>query len=73
MGLDSVFRKEVEEKFSCRFCARNRSRYFLIAGGSGSANFVVKPTFDFTVGGLFSPLQTISNFTALMKILVESV
>jgi hypothetical protein len=43
------------KSFHADFCARNRSRYFLIAGlgGSGSANFVVKPTFDFTVGGLF--------------------
>jgi hypothetical protein len=47
---------------------------FLIAGlgGSGSANFVVKPTFDFTVGGLFF-LYRLSAILALaqaLKILV---
>jgi hypothetical protein len=41
---------------------------FLIAGlgGSGSANFVVKPTFDFTVGGLFF-LYRLSAILALAQ------
>jgi hypothetical protein len=31
---------------------------FLIAGlGAGSANFVAKPTFDFTVNGAFDPFN----------------
>lgn len=42
---------------------------FLIAGlgGSGSANFVPKPTFDFTVGGAFSPFSDYQTFLALAQ------
>ena len=46
---------------------------FLIAGlgGEGSANFVAKPTFDFTVGGAFDPFnQTgIGNEAAYAQVL----
>jgi hypothetical protein len=57
MGLDSgvIPKGGRDEKFSCRFLRTKQitllSNRWL--GGSGSANFVVKPTFDFTVGGLF--------------------
>ncbi|MGK4566202.1 ferritin-like domain-containing protein [Flavobacterium sp. 3HN19-14] len=42
---------------------------FLIAGlgGTGSANFVAKPTFDFTVGGLFHPFDNYQEFLALAQ------
>jgi rubrerythrin len=42
---------------------------FLIQGlgGSGSANFVAKPTFDFTVGGLFDPFNQYDQFLALAQ------
>lgn len=42
---------------------------YLIAGlgGSGSANFVAKPTFDFTVGGLFDPFNDYQQFLALAQ------
>ena len=42
---------------------------FLIAGlgGPDSANFVPKPTFDFTVGGAFSPFTDYPTFLALAQ------
>lgn len=42
---------------------------FLIAGlgGTGSANFVPKPTFDFTVGGAFNPFGDYQQFLALAQ------
>lgn len=42
---------------------------FLIAGlgGTASANFVVKPTFDFTVGGAFDPFNDYPTFLALAQ------
>lgn len=42
---------------------------FLIAGlgGNGSANFVPKPTFDFTVGGAFDPFNDYQQFLALAQ------
>jgi len=42
---------------------------FLIAGlgGTASANFVVKPTFDFTAGGLFNPFNDYPTFLALAQ------
>ena len=42
---------------------------FLIAGlgGAGSPNFVAKPTFDFTVGGAFSPFTDYQQFLALAQ------
>jgi hypothetical protein len=42
---------------------------FLIAGlgGTGSANFVAKPTFDFTVGGAFDPFNDYPTFLALAQ------
>lgn len=42
---------------------------FLIAGlgGTGSANFVAKPTFDFTAGGLFDPFNDYPTFLALAQ------
>ena len=42
---------------------------FLIAGlgGTASANFVPKPTFDFTVGGAFSPFTNYTTFLALAQ------
>lgn len=42
---------------------------FLIAGlgGEGSANFVAKPTFDFTVGGAFDPFNDYPTFLALAQ------
>lgn len=42
---------------------------FLIAGlgGNGSANFVAKPTFDFTVNGLFDPFNDYPTFLALAQ------
>ena len=42
---------------------------FLIAGlgGTGSANFVAKPTFDFTVGGAFNPFNDYQQFLALAQ------
>ncbi|HEX8561843.1 MAG TPA: ferritin-like domain-containing protein [Flavobacterium sp.] len=42
---------------------------FLIAGlgGTGSANFVAKPTFDFTVGGAFQPFDDYQTFLALAQ------
>ncbi|MBC7523384.1 MAG: ferritin-like domain-containing protein [Flavobacterium sp.] len=42
---------------------------FLIAGlgGPGSVNFVAKPTFDFTAGGLFSPFTDYQQFLALAQ------
>jgi Ferritin-like domain len=42
---------------------------FLIAGlgGTGSANFVAKPTFDFTAGGLFNPFGDYQQFLALAQ------
>lgn len=42
---------------------------FLIAGlgGSGSANFVAKPEFDFTVGGAFDPFNNYDQFLALAQ------
>ena len=46
---------------------------FLIAGlgGAGNANFVAKPTFDFTVGGAFDPFNTtgIGNTAAYAQFL----
>ncbi|MDI1257428.1 MAG: ferritin-like domain-containing protein [Flavobacterium sp.] len=39
---------------------------FLIAG-LGSANFVPKPTFDFTVGGAFDPFGNYQEFLALAQ------
>lgn len=36
-------------------------------GGTGSANFVAKPTFDFTVGGLFDPFNNYDQFLALAQ------
>ena len=42
---------------------------FLIAGlgGTASANFVAKPTFDFTAGGLFDPFNDYPTFLALAQ------
>ena len=42
---------------------------FLIAGlgGTSSANFVPKPTFDFTVGGAFDPFNDYQQFLALAQ------
>lgn len=42
---------------------------FLISGlgGTASANFVSKPTFDFTVGGAFSPFNDYPTFLALAQ------
>lgn len=42
---------------------------FLIAalGGTGNANFVAKPTFDFTVGGMFDPFNDYPTFLALAQ------
>lgn len=42
---------------------------FLIAGlgGTASANFVAKPTFDFTVGGAFDPFNDYPTFLALAQ------
>lgn len=42
---------------------------FLIRGlgGSGSANFVAKPQFDFTAGGLFNPFNDYQQFLALAQ------
>lgn len=42
---------------------------FLIAGlgGTASANFVVKPTFDFTAGGIFNPFGDYQQFLALAQ------
>ena len=42
---------------------------FLIEGlgGTGSANFVAKPTFDFTAGGLFDPFNDYPTFLALAQ------
>lgn len=42
---------------------------FLIAGlgGTASANFVPKPTFDFTVGGAFDPFNDYPTFLALAQ------
>jgi hypothetical protein len=42
---------------------------FLIAGlgGTMSANFVPKPTFDFTVGGAFDPFNDYATFLALAQ------
>lgn len=42
---------------------------FLIQGlgGTGSANFVPKPTFDFTAGGLFNPFNNYDQFLALAQ------
>ena len=42
---------------------------FLIAGlgGTANANFVVKPTFDFTAGGLFNPFNDYQQFLALAQ------
>ncbi len=42
---------------------------FLIAGlgGTASANFVAKPTFDFTVGGAFDPFHDYPTFLALAQ------
>jgi hypothetical protein len=42
---------------------------FLIAGlgGTASANFVPKPTFDFTAGGLFNPFNDYPTFLALAQ------
>ena len=42
---------------------------FLIAGlgGTGSANFVPKPTFDFTAGGAFDPFNDYPTFLALAQ------
>lgn len=42
---------------------------FLISGlgGTASANFVAKPTFDFTVGGAFSPFTNYQTFLALAQ------
>lgn len=42
---------------------------FLIAGlgGKDSANFVAKPTFDFTVGGAFQPFSDYETFLALAQ------
>jgi hypothetical protein len=64
MGLDSGVIREVEMKsFHADFCTRNRSRYFSNRWvRRSSANFVVKPTFDFTVGGLFSPFTDYQQF-----------
>ncbi|MFV8337504.1 ferritin-like domain-containing protein [Flavobacterium sp. RSP29] len=36
-------------------------------GGPGSPNVVVKPTFDFTVGGLFQPFSDYATFLALAQ------
>ena len=36
-------------------------------GGPGSPNVVAKPTFDFTVGGLFSPFTDYATFLALAQ------
>ncbi|OAB29106.1 Ferritin-like domain-containing protein [Flavobacterium fryxellicola] len=49
-----------EEKVFMQISAHETDHVtFLIAGlgGSGSANFVAKPTFDFTVGGTFDPFN----------------
>jgi hypothetical protein len=54
MGLDSgVIPKGGRDEKFCRFLHQNTLLSNRWLGGSGSANFVVKPTFDFTVGGLF--------------------
>jgi hypothetical protein len=43
---------------------------FLIAGlgGAGSANFVAKPTFDFTVNGAFDPFNKTENYGGVRAI-----
>jgi hypothetical protein len=49
-----------EEKVFMQISAHETDHVsFLIAGlgGSGSTNFVAKPTFDFTVGGAFDPFN----------------
>ena len=47
---------------------------FLIAGlgGTASANFVAKPTFDFTVGGTFNPFNDYPTFLALAQALEDT-
>ena len=47
---------------------------FLIAGlgGSASANFVAKPTFDFTVGGVFDPFNDYPTFLAIAQALEDT-
>ena len=47
---------------------------FLIAGlgGTGSANFVAKPTFDFTVGGTFDPFNDYPTFLAIAQALEDT-
>lgn len=47
---------------------------FLIAGlgGTASANFVPKPTFDFTAGGLFDPFNDYQTFLALAQALEDT-
>ncbi|MFT5251918.1 MAG: hypothetical protein ACI87N_000917 [Flavobacteriales bacterium] len=72
MGLDSgvIPKGGRDEKVFMQISAHETDHVtFLIAGlgGSGSANFVLKPTFDFTVGGLFSPFTDYQQFLALAQ------
>lgn len=72
MGLDSgvIPTGGRDEKVFMQISAHETDHVaYLIAGlgGTGSANFVAKPTFDFTVGGAFSPFTDYQQFLALAQ------
>ncbi|WP_309614845.1 ferritin-like domain-containing protein [Flavobacterium sp.] len=72
MGLDSgvIPTSGRDEKVFMQISAHETDHVsYLIAGlgGTGSANFVAKPTFDFTVGGAFSPFTDYQQFLALAQ------
>ena len=72
MGLDSgvIPTGGRDEKVFMQISAHETDHVsYLIAGlgGTGSANFVDKPTFDFTVGGAFSPFTDYQQFLALAQ------
>ena len=72
MGLDSgvIPTGGRDEKVFMQISAHETDHVsFLIAGlgGEGSANFVPKPTFDFTVGGAFDPFNNYQQFLALAQ------
>jgi hypothetical protein len=72
MGLDSgvIPTGGRDEKVFMQISAHETDHVtFLIAGlgGTGSANFVPKPTFDFTVGGAFDPFNDYQQFLALAQ------
>lgn len=72
MGLDSgvIPTGGRDEKVFMQISAHETDHVsYLIAGlgGTGSANFVAKPTFDFTVGGAFSPFTNYQQFLALAQ------